>query len=103
MANTASAKKAIRSGAKKHVFNLRHRRAFRSVRKDIKELAAQGNTADVQKELSKFYKEVDKAAKSKAIHPNAAARYKSNLTKQLAHATETAKPIGGKASRKKAA
>jgi ribosomal protein S20 len=73
MANTSSAKKAIRSQKKKTTTNLRLRAAFREARK----------TLDSPEKLSMVYKQLDKAAKKHAIHPKTAARYKSRLTRKV--------------------
>ncbi len=69
MANTTSAKKAIRTQARKRAKNLRHLLAFRQARKSSDE--------------TKFYKEVDKAAKVGAVSRNAASRYKSSFSRKL--------------------
>jgi ribosomal protein S20 len=82
MANTASAKKEIRSQARKQAKNLQHRRDFRRARKDVQSAIKGGDAKAVEVSLSKFYKEVDKAAKVKAIPANTASRYKSRLSKQ---------------------
>lgn len=81
MANTSSAKKAIRSSARKTVVNVAHRQAFRNARKLVQKAKGDKKEAEL---LQSFYKEVDKAAKKGAISHNAAARYKSRLTKKLA-------------------
>ncbi len=78
MANTSSAKKAIRSSAKKAVNNIEHRKAFRDARKQVTKNIGTAKTPEL---LQSFYKQVDKAAKTNAISKNAAARYKSRLTK----------------------
>ncbi|MDE1874635.1 MAG: 30S ribosomal protein S20 [Patescibacteria group bacterium] len=80
MAITSSAKKALRASKKKRVFNIRHRDAITSVVKDIKKHAAQGNKKEAMKLLSLAYAEIDKAAKTDFIKPNAAARRKSRLS-----------------------
>jgi small subunit ribosomal protein S20 len=78
MANTSSAKKAIRASAKKAVTNVAHRKAYRDARKQVVKNIGSDKAAEL---LKGFYKEVDKAAKTHAISKNAAARYKSRLTK----------------------
>lgn len=83
MANTKSAKKQVRAQAKKAVYNQTRRDAFRDARKVVKKALAKGDSESAQAALSGFYKAVDKAAKSKTIHKNAAARYKSRLTKMV--------------------
>lgn len=83
MAITSSAKKALRASAKKRVFNIRHRDAIADVVKDIKKHVAQGNKGEAMKLLSQAYAELDKAAKTNFIKPNAAARKKSRLSAMI--------------------
>ena len=80
MAITSSAKKALRASKKKRVYNVRHRDSVSDVIKEIKKHVAQGNKSDAMKLLSKAYAELDKAAKTHFIKPNAAARKKSRLS-----------------------
>lgn len=79
MANTASAKKAIRSQAKKTVYNLRRKRAFRDVQLEVKKAVDSNDKKKAEELLPLAYKQIDKAAKTNAISKNAAARYKSRL------------------------
>ncbi len=82
MANTSSAKKAIRSQARKQVFNLRKKRTYRDARKDVMDAVTKGDKKAADTALQSFYKAVDKAAKSNGpLHKNTAARYKSRLMK----------------------
>ncbi|HEU5114855.1 MAG TPA: 30S ribosomal protein S20 [Candidatus Paceibacterota bacterium] len=80
MAITSSAKKALRASKRKRVFNVRHRDAISATVKDIKKHVAQGNKGEAMKLLSVAYAELDKAAKTNYIKPNAAARKKSRLS-----------------------
>lgn len=80
MAITSSAKKALRASKRKRVFNIRHRDSVSAVTKEIKALVAAGNRSEAMKLLPKAYAEIDKAAKTKFIKPNAAARKKSRLS-----------------------
>ncbi len=83
MANTSSAKKAIRVAARKTVINLRHKRAYKDARKDVMDAVLAKNKKEATTLLSKAFKEIDKAAKSNIIHKNTAARYKSSLSKKV--------------------
>jgi small subunit ribosomal protein S20 len=83
MAITSSAKKALRASKKKRVFNVRHRDEVSEVIKDIKKLVAAGNKGEAMKLLSKAYAELDKAAKTHFIKPNAASRKKSRLAAMI--------------------
>ncbi|HVU06471.1 MAG TPA: 30S ribosomal protein S20 [Candidatus Paceibacterota bacterium] len=80
MAITSSAKKALRASKKKRVFNIHHRDAVSDVTKQIKKLVSQGNKGEAMKLLPKAYAELDKAAKTHFIKPNAASRKKSRLS-----------------------
>lgn len=77
---TSSAKKALRASKHKRVFNIRHRDEVSSVTKEIKALVLKGNKSEAMKLLPKAYQEIDKAAKTNLIKPNAAARKKSRLS-----------------------
>jgi small subunit ribosomal protein S20 len=54
---------------------------FESLAKRASETGKKPTADEVTQSLSSFYKAVDKAAKTNVIHKNAAARYKSRLTK----------------------
>lgn len=85
MANTTSAKKAIRQQAKKYVKNLRRHRDYREAKKAVVEAVENKDKTAATEQLSVFFKTVDKAAKSNGpLHKNTAARYKSRLTKMVA-------------------
>lgn len=83
MANTSSAKKAIRVSARKAVSNLRKRRAMQEARKEIKTAIVSKDRKAAEKLLPKAYKEIDKAVKVNLIRKNTAARYKSRLVAQI--------------------
>lgn len=72
MAIIKSAKKAIRSSARKRMFNLRRQKAMRQ---SIKAFAK----APSHELLSGVYQAIDKAAKRGVIKKNNAARKKSRL------------------------
>jgi len=77
---TKSAKKAIRSSARKKVFNDRRKRAMRKVIKNVRTFVVQKKRSDAEKLLPTAYKAIDKAAKRGIIKKNTAARKKSMLT-----------------------
>lgn len=83
MANTSSAKKAIRVSERKRVINLRHRRALKEARKAVTDAVAGKDRKEAEKLLPLAYKEIDKAAKRNIIHKNTAARYKSRLVAKI--------------------
>ncbi|MCS7317426.1 MAG: 30S ribosomal protein S20 [Candidatus Dojkabacteria bacterium] len=85
MANTRSAKKAIRASERKRVINLKR---TTKVKMAIKTINIAIRDHKINKEnylslLSKAYKQIDKAAKAHIIHKNKAARLKSRLSKKI--------------------
>ena len=83
MAITSSAKKAIRSSARKRVFNLARRDAYKDAVKAVRKLVSEKKFNEAKKALDAAYKAVDKAAKTKFIKKNAASRKKSRLAKLI--------------------
>lgn len=79
MAITSSAKKAIRSSSRKHVFNLRRKDALRDATKSLTKMLAAKNVAGAEKLLTSAYKAIDKAKKGGIIKGNTADRKKSRL------------------------
>ncbi len=85
MAITKSAKKAHRASLRKHVFNVRRKRALVDTTKVVRKLITT-DTKEAEKSLSAAYKAIDKAAKTGVIKKNAASRKKSRLAKAIARA-----------------
>ncbi len=81
MAIIKSAKKAIRTAARRKVFNDRRRRALREALKKIDTLRKLGSYAEAVKFLPLAYKAIDKAAKRGVIEPNTAARRKARVAR----------------------
>ena len=79
MAITSSAKKAIRSAAKKHVFNLRRQKALTDTTKLLTKALGAKDVTGAEKLLSAAYKAIDKAKKRGVIKGNTADRKKSRL------------------------
>lgn len=79
MAITKSAKKAHRASLKKHVFNVRRKRALTTATKSVKKLMVT-DAAAARAELSNAYQAIDKAAKRGIIKKNTASRQKSRLS-----------------------
>ena len=77
---TSSAKKALRVGKKKKIFNIRRKSAMESSLKAIKKLIKESKIKEAEKMLPEVYQAIDKAFKTKFIKKNAAARYKSRIT-----------------------
>ena len=82
MAITSSAKKAIRSSAKKRVFNLRRREALKSASKALMKAVSDKSTS-AKTLLPSAYAAIDKAMKRGVIKKNTAARKKSRLALAL--------------------
>ena len=83
MAITKGAKKAIKSSARKRVFNVRRNRTLHDTVKNFRTLIKEGKKDDATKLLPTVYKAIDKAAKQGLIKANTAARKKSRLSKTL--------------------
>jgi small subunit ribosomal protein S20 len=86
MAIIQSAKKAIRSSARKRVFNLRRKEALHDATKSLQKALAAGDAAAAEKLLPTAYKAIDKAMKRGVIKKNTAARKKSRLAHALKRA-----------------
>lgn len=88
MPHTRSAKKSLRKNEKRRLHN-------RAVKKEIKVqvkkvlAAASGPMDQLRAEFNLAAKKLDKAAARRVVHPNLAARKKSQLAR-LVHAKETA-------------
>ncbi len=81
---TTSAKKALRSSKRKHVYNLRRKDTLQDTTKKVKKLIVAGKKEEATKMLPDVYQAIDKAAKRGVIKKNAAARKKSRIAKALA-------------------
>lgn len=79
MAIKSSAKKAIRSSARKRVFNVRRRKALYHVTKELRKAVTAKDMAAAEKLLPSAYQAIDKAMKRGVIKANTAARKKSRL------------------------
>ncbi len=79
MAITSSAKKALRAGEKKRVFNLRTKAAIDVPLKKFRKLIVEKKAKEAKELIPTLYKALDKAAKRKYIKKNTAARYKSRI------------------------
>ena len=86
MAITSSAKKAIRSSARKRVFNLRRKDALRDTTKELLKKLAAKDVAEAEKLLPAAYKAIDKAKKRGVIKGNTANRKKSRLAQAIKRA-----------------
>jgi len=84
MANTKSAKKAVRSSYRKKLHNLRWKKRIKTAVKNFTDLIKSAATSeDLNKSLSMAQKALDKAAKKNVIHKNKANRLKAKLAVKL--------------------
>jgi len=81
MPNTSSAKKALRQSTKRRVQNARHKHAVADATKQIRKLIETGKREEAAALLGRAYKEIDKAAKTRVLKQNTAARKKSRIAR----------------------
>lgn len=81
MANTKSAKKAIRVSARKRNINLARAKKVKAAIKDVRNF--EGTKTESLVLNSKLQKELDKAVKKGFLHKNTANRMKSKASKNL--------------------
>ena len=86
LANTASAKKRIRSSERRRVRNRVVRSAGRTYVKKARTLIAAGKSQDAEEAVRQAISQLDKAAAKHVIHPRNAARRKGRLMAALAAA-----------------
>ncbi len=100
---TKSAKKALRVSARRKEENLAIKGLYKNAVKLVRKAVEQG-TEDVQDLVSSAQSTLNRAAKSKTIHKNKAARLMSRLAKKVSiGATGTTVTKKKKSSAKKAA
>ncbi len=80
---TKSAKKALRKEVKRRKRNLAYKNEIKKLKKQIQLNLVQGKIKEAKELLPKFYKIVDKAAKTSVIKKNTADRKKSRITKLI--------------------
>lgn len=83
MAHHASARKQQRQGLKHRDRNRRNLSRLKTTIKALRSAITAGDTAAVKGALASTVSEIDKAAKKGIIHDNAAARYKSRLSRRV--------------------
>ena len=83
MAHHASAKKRIRQGEKRRAQNRKNVSQLKTQVKKLRAAIAEGNAEAAKKLLPETVGEIDKAAKKGVVHDNAAARYKSRLSRKV--------------------
>jgi len=80
---TKSAKKALRQNKRRNLRNQTKKDNIKDARKIYLKAIASKDATELKKSLAGLYKAVDKAAKTKVISKNKAARLKSRFTKKL--------------------
>ena len=83
MAHSASAKKQYRQSLKHKARNRRNTSQLKGHVKKLRTALAAGDAAAAKTLLDATVGQIDKAAKKGVIHDNAAARYKSRLSRQV--------------------
>jgi len=84
MPHTKSAKKSLRQDEKRRARNRAVKKALKTQLKKFAGTVTDGTAEQKQAEFIAAVKRLDKAAARRVIHPNAAARKKSQLARQLA-------------------
>jgi small subunit ribosomal protein S20 len=89
MPHTRSAKRHLRKDEKRRLRNRATIKALKTQLKKVQTASAGTTLDDLRKEYTLAVKKLDKAAAKRVIHPNMAARKKSQLARLL-HAKEQA-------------
>jgi small subunit ribosomal protein S20 len=83
MPHTKSAKKSLRQTEKRRLHNRAIKKTLKKQIKSFLEVVKTGTVEQVREEYNKTAKKLDKAAAKRVIHPNLAARKKSQLQQQV--------------------
>jgi small subunit ribosomal protein S20 len=83
VAHHASAQKRIRQGEKRRARNRKNVSQLKTQVKKLRSAIAEGDATAAESLLSVTVGQIDKAAKKGVVHDNAAARYKSRLTRKV--------------------
>ena len=83
MANTASAKKAVRKIARRTAVNRSRRSEMRTYVRRVEEAIASGDAAAAQQALNDAAPTIMRAAQKGIVHVNTASRKVSRLTKRV--------------------
>jgi small subunit ribosomal protein S20 len=86
MANHKSAEKRIRQNEKRRAINRGNRSRMRTEIKKLRSALQLGDAKGAQQMLSSIVSVIDKSIQKGVLHRNAAARYKSRLTRTVAAA-----------------
>ncbi len=80
---TSSAKKALRAGKKKRVFNIRSKNSIDTELKKFRQLVTAKKATEAATVIPTLYKALDKAVKTNFIKANRASRLKSRAMAAL--------------------
>jgi small subunit ribosomal protein S20 len=83
LAHHASALKQMRQGVKHQARNRRNLSQLKTQVKKLRAAIEKGDAAEAKKLLGETVGEIDRASKKGVVHDNAAARYKSRLTRRV--------------------
>ena len=83
MPNITSAKKRVRSNARKAEVNTLVRSSMRTAVKNVEKTVTAGTKEEASNKLNIALQRIDKACNSGLVHKNKAARLKSRLTKAV--------------------
>ena len=83
MPHTSSAKKSLRQTEKRRKRNRAAIKAIKVQIKNLRDLVGKGSPDQVQTEFKLTVKRLDKAAHKRVMHPNTAARKKSQLARLI--------------------
>ncbi len=83
MPTIKSAKKALRQSVKRKARKLVKKKEIKATVKEFKKMVEKKDSEGAKKLLPKFYKIIDKTAKTGFIKKNTASRKKSRITKMI--------------------
>jgi len=83
LAHHASALKQMRQGEKHNERNRKNVSQLKTQVRKLRSLIAKGDAKEAAASLAETVSAIDKAAKKGIVHDNAAARYKSRLTRRV--------------------
>lgn len=83
MAITKSAKKALRQSLRRRIHNRQQKEKIKILIKQTRKLVSQKKTGEAKKLLPQIYKLLDKAAKTRLVKKNTAARKKARVVKLI--------------------
>jgi small subunit ribosomal protein S20 len=91
VAHHASAQKQMRQSVKRRARNRANLSQLKTHVKKLRAAVAAGDAEAARKLLPETVGQIDKAAKKGVVHDNAAARYKSRLSRRVSALAATAK------------